>query len=90
MDVWLSFGELTNQQLIKHGAKREKIYWYPFASVYEADVITESYNKEKFKRKIGCPAGKMILYVGQLIERKGIDILMEAYKKCNMPILNFI
>lgn len=47
-------------------------------------MITESYNKEKFKKKIGCAAGKMILYVGQLIERKGIDILMEAYKKSNM------
>ena len=43
------------------------------------------YNKEKFKKKIGCPTGKMILYVGQLIERKGIDILMEVYKKCNIP-----
>lgn len=46
-------------------------------------MITESYNKEKFKKKIDCPAKKMILYVGQLIERKGIDILMEAYKKSN-------
>ena len=48
-------------------------------------MITELYNKEKFKKKIGCRAGKMILYVGQLIERKGIDILMEAYTKCNIP-----
>lgn len=84
-DFWLSSGELTNQQLIKHGAKKEKIYWYPFTSVSKADVITELYNKEKFKKKIGYRAGKMILYVGQLIERKGIDILMEAYKKCNIP-----
>ena len=84
-DFWLSSGELTNQQLIKHAAKREKMYWYPFTSVSEADVITKLYNKEKFKKKIGCSVGKMILYVGQLIERKGIDILMEAYKKCNMP-----
>lgn len=84
-DFGLSSGELTNQQLIKHGAKKEKIYWYPFTSVSEADVITELYNKEKFKKKIGCRAGKMILYVGQLIERKGIDILMESYTKCNIP-----
>lgn len=81
----LSSGELTNQQLIKHGAQKEKIYWYPFTSVSKDDVVTKPYNKEKFKKKIGCPAGKMILYVGQLIERKGLDILMEAYKKCNMP-----
>lgn len=84
-EFWLSSGELTNQQLVKHGAKKEKIYWYPFTSVSEGDVITKPYNKKKFKKKIGCPAGKMILYVGQLIERKGIDILMEAYKKCNIP-----
>ena len=84
-DCWLSSGELTNQQLIKHGAKKEKIYWYPFTSVSKDDLIMKPYNKEKFKKKIGCPTGKMILYVGQLIERKGIDILMEAYKKCNIP-----
>lgn len=84
-DFWLSSGELTDQQLIRHGAQREKIYWYPFTSVSEADVITKPYSKEKYKQKIGCPAGKMILYAGQLIERKGIDILMEAYKRLNMP-----
>lgn len=84
-DFWLSSGELTNQQLIKHGAQKEKIYWYPFTSVSEADVIKEPYSKEEFKKKIGCFAEKMILYVGQLIDRKGIDVLMEAYKRLNIP-----
>lgn len=27
----------------------------------------------------------MIFYVGQVMDRKGIDILMEAYTKCNIP-----
>ena len=32
----------------------------------------------------------MIFYVGQVMDRKGIDILMEAYKKCNMPDTQFL
>ena len=31
----------------------------------------------------------MIFYVGQVMDRKGIDILMDAYKKCNMPDTQF-
>lgn len=62
-DFWLSPGELTNRQLIKHGAQNEKVYWYPFISNSKADVIIEPYSKKKFKKNIGCYAGKVIFYV---------------------------
>lgn len=84
-DFWMSSGDTTSQQLIKCGADAKKIYWYPFSSVSEADVKTNEYDKLVFKKKIGCSTKNMILYVGQLIHRKGIDVLMEAFKNLNRP-----
>lgn len=38
-------------------------------------------NRELARRKLNLPDGKIILSVGQLIPRKGMDILIRAFKK---------
>lgn len=77
---YLSSGKITDEQLKKYGAQQNEIYRYPFSSISEKDLSNEFINKEIFKRKIGCTSKIMLLYVGQFIERKGIDILFKSIK----------
>lgn len=80
---WLSSNEITTEVLKSYGAKMENIYEYPFSSVSEKEIMTEKYDKEEYKAKIGCAGKKVILYVGQFIYRKGLDVLIKAYEQLN-------
>lgn len=81
---YLSSGELTDQQLIKYGASVDKIFRYPFSSISKKDIVEIIPNKDIYKKKIGCNSKKMLLYVGQFIERKGIDLLFESIINLDM------
>lgn len=78
---YMSSGKTTRDMLLKYGAKKEKIYWYPFSSIEKKEILNIDYDKHVYKRKIGCHEKRMILYVGQLIHRKGVDILISAFEK---------
>lgn len=78
-EFWLSSGQITSHQLEKYGANPKQIFIYPFSSVKEEDIVGYVKNKKEYKRKIGCKEEKMILYVGQMISRKGVDILVNAF-----------
>ena len=76
---WLSSGTVTSDVLLQFGAKKNKIWWYPFSSILEKDIDKTKPDKDGYKKLIGCTKEKMILFVGQFIERKGIDILINAF-----------
>ena len=76
---WLSSGSVTTKQLLKYGAKKDQIYQYPFSSVKEAEIAAAPFDKRVYKQKIGCKSEQMILYIGQFIHRKGIDVLLKAH-----------
>lgn len=87
--AWLSTGDLTNDYLINYGAKRERIYVYPFTSILKKDVVGKSISLEekyKLRKKLNMPEDKIILSVGQFIHRKGYDILMKACKDLDKRI----
>ena len=78
---WLSTGEKTDKYLIHYGAKKENVYRYPFASFREKDILHKSLGHEEkkiIKEKYGIKEKKVVLFVGQFIYRKGIDILLNA------------
>lgn len=76
---WLSTGKISDEYLIYYGAKREKIYHYPFTSVKESDIIKiNQEEKVKIKKELGIQEEKVILFVGSFIYRKGIDDLIRA------------
>lgn len=77
---WLSPGNTTDEALIYYGADKNRIYRYPFTSVKECDIAEVPYDRAAYKKKVGCDSKYMILYVGQMIHRKGIDVLLEAVK----------
>lgn len=78
---WLSTGRSTSDYLVHYGAKREKIYEYPFSSLHESDMPQDLLTQEKkqaLRQELGIHGGKMILSIGQFIHRKGYDVLLRA------------
>ena len=62
----------------------DKIREYPFSSMSEKDMLLDVPNRTKAKSDIGCRSKKMILYVGQMIHRKGVDLLVEAFSELKL------
>ncbi len=83
---WMSSGKETDLALMQHGANLKKIYRYPFSSISERDINNVPYDRMDYKRRIGCCSQYMVLYVGQMIPRKGIDILLESAKTIELDI----
>lgn len=83
---WLSTGEYTSKYLMHYGAQKERIFNYPFTSVYEKDILNDlvSYEeKEKMKSELKISGSKMILAIGRFIYSKGFDVLLKASE--NLP-----
>ena len=76
---YLSSGDITSRCLVDYGVNVEHIFRYPFSSVKNNEVLNTNVNKEEYKKKLGFLSEKIILFVGQFIHRKGIDLLMQAY-----------
>ena len=81
---WLSSGKSTTDYLVHYGAKRERVYEYPFSSLHEKDMpnrILTPEEKQALRQELGIADGKMILSIGQFIHRKGYDILLRSAAK---------
>lgn len=68
------------------GINKNKIYKYPFSSVFNKDIENGIKKKKKLqsiRQLLGIKEKKVVLAVGQFIERKGFDILLEAF--ADMP-----
>ncbi|MEI3327412.1 MAG: glycosyltransferase family 4 protein [Thomasclavelia sp.] len=90
---WLSTGKETSQYLLHYGAKKEKIYVYPFTSLYKKDILNKPLNeveKELLKNKLSISDKKIVIFVGQMIYRKGIDVLLKAIYKLPKNISFYI
>lgn len=85
-------GHLTTSEehiayLMSLGIPAERIFKYPFTSLTEKDLednyrITDM-EKKLQKQELGITERKMILSVGQMIPRKGFDVLLQAVS--NLP-----
>lgn len=72
-------------EYFKHfGADESKIYYHPFTSLHEDEILKAPLSKEEkdiCKETLGLESRKMVLTIGQFIHRKGFDILLEAWNK---------
>jgi glycosyltransferase involved in cell wall biosynthesis len=79
--AWLSTGEVGSKYLEHYGARKNKIFTYPFTTLKEADLLTRILEKDekiKLRNELGLEGNKIILTIGQFIPRKGFDILINA------------
>lgn len=82
---WLSSGKTTSEYFIHYGAKKEKIYQYPFSSLRENEIFSNVISleeKKKLREELKMEEEKIVVSVGQFIPRKGFDILLKAWKNC--------
>lgn len=65
----------------RYGAAQDKIIRYPFTSVFEKDLLQQPRTideKKDIRKKLGVSEEHMMISVGQMIYRKGFDILLKA------------
>lgn len=77
---YLSPGGMTDSYLEYYGASKASIYRYSFTSVAEEDICLPN-DKISLRQRIGLKGNINILSVGQLIPRKGFDLLFKALSK---------
>lgn len=70
-----------------YGGKEENCYLYPFSSIKNQNILDDIVSKD-LKRKIRHrynlkEDSKVYLYIGQMIERKGIDTLLLGFPNDN-------
>lgn len=80
-DGWLSTGQKTTEYLRYYGAKEDKIYLYPFTSLYTSeilDTIPSKEEKDSFRKKLNMKGDYVVLSVGRVVPGKGFDILIQS------------
>ena len=83
-DAYIVYGTRAKEYLISLGAKPEKIfiaYNTTDINFFKNEVDKWREQKTKIKKELRIKTSKVVLYVGQLIERKGIRYLIEAFRK---------
>jgi glycosyltransferase involved in cell wall biosynthesis len=85
---YFSTGEAHKKYYIHYGVKENKILWYPFSSVnknYIAKRPRTDAEKYYLRQKHNLQTIPTILFVGQFIKRKGIDLLFEIVQGLKHP-----
>lgn len=81
--AWLSTGKTTTGYFIHYGARKNRILEYPFSSLKNNDIEkpADSHEKKELRKRLGITDKKMVLFVGQYIYRKGIDVLLDTARR---------
>lgn len=90
--AYITTGKLTTQYLSHYGAKGP-FFNISFSSLTEKDVSNrrkQEHDKNYYRKKLGIDKQKVVLYAGQFIYRKGIDILLEAIVNIKTPCIVYI
>ncbi len=80
---YFSTGAEHDRYYITYGAEPDKIYRYPFTSLYESDLLDSPVTHEeklRIRETLSMKEEKIIVTVGQFIHRKGFDVLLKSAK----------
>lgn len=87
--MWICTSEKTKEYFLYYGALKNKVYKYPFTSLSENKILERPISiieKKELKKKLNILEEKVVLAVGQFIDRKGFDILLKASKNFSEDI----
>lgn len=80
-EAFTSTAKLTDDYLAFYGGDRKQMYRYTLTTVREKDIqkipITDK-EKSNLRKGLGIQESKVVVTVGNMIPRKGIDLLLEA------------
>lgn len=82
-------GKMTDQYVQSYGVSPDRIYRYPFTSLTQEDIECaqkDRNQKNEIKEILGIKEEKVVLCVGQMIYRKGFDILLESAKEIGQDV----
>lgn len=88
-NAYISTGKGTTEYLAHYGANSMKVYTIPFSSLKKEDIICKPCSAEQrlaIRTRLGITEENVIIFVGQFIYRKGIDVLLKALKYCDNNI----
>jgi glycosyltransferase involved in cell wall biosynthesis len=71
VDHWISLGETSTEHLLRLGVKRDRI-------LQSQNMVDEERFKAPVESAWAIQPRPVVLYVGQLIERKGVKLLLHA------------
>lgn len=80
-DFYLSGMKGKNEYFTAYGADKSRVYYYPFASLAEKDMLSvrpDEKKKKELRGKLKIDSDKVVLFVGRVIQGKGIDVLIRA------------
>jgi glycosyltransferase involved in cell wall biosynthesis len=83
-DGYVAYGSRARDYLVSLGANREKIaiaYNTVDVAWYQSQAEALRPHRENIRREIGLGLGPAILYVGRLVEGKGVRDLIEAFRQ---------
>ncbi len=88
-NAYIAYGTRSRDYLVKLGAKKDEI----FISYNTTNVIAyindiDSQKRNIIKTRLGLTNKKVILYYGQIIDRKGVDVLVKAFDIVHSKIKN--
>jgi len=86
VDKVLCLSNASTEELVTFGVKPDRIENYKYW--IDLDTFKSLGNKKLLRQEFSLPDIFSVLYVGRLIEKKGITILVEVAKQ--LPELQFI
>ncbi|MBQ7523659.1 MAG: glycosyltransferase family 4 protein [Oscillospiraceae bacterium] len=82
--AWVVSGEYAENNFLHYGADKSRIFRHNFTSLHREDVLTapvSAADKTALREELGLPEKTTFLSIGQFIERKGFDILLEGWRQ---------
>lgn len=80
-------GKFSERYFLTFGAKKNAVKIHNFTSLNEEDILKERISDEEkleLRNKLSLKTDKVyVITVGQFIERKGFDLLLEGWRKLN-------
>lgn len=86
---YFSPDERSDEYLVYYGADKSKIYNYPYATIYDHEVLDKKPSKEEREnllKELNVTGENIFVSCGQLIERKNYLKLVELWK--DQPVSN--